>query len=147
MKIEQRTFVVSLTETQQKFEEMRAFVSNGVVVHSTTKRRTISTFYMVGAHAAKEEVKTASNAFPPLPSLPAGPVLAAEPLGAALGHRRRFLRLGRRERERERERERRREEEKKREIESTHPSHPTRTDSSERGKTCLIFPLPSVGFY
>lgn len=118
MKIEQRTFVVSLTETQQKFEEMRAFVSNGVVVHSTTKRRTISTFYMVGAHAAKEEVKTASNAFPPLPSLPAGPVLAAEPLGAALEEERGG--------------------EEKRDSRSTHPSHPTRTDSSERGKTCLI---------
>jgi hypothetical protein len=42
---------------------MRALVSNGVVVHSTTKRTTIST----NIHAAEEEVKTASNAFPSLP--------------------------------------------------------------------------------
>ena len=143
MKIEQRTFVVSLTETQQKFEEMRAFVSNGVVVHSTTKRRTISTFYMVGAHAAKEEVKTASNAFPPLPSLPAGPVLAAEPLGAALGHRRRFLRLGRRERERE---ERRRREEEREIVDSSESSDQDRLIRARQKKTCLIFPIPSVGF-
>ena len=29
-----RTFVISFAEAQQKFEEMRALVSNGVVVHS-----------------------------------------------------------------------------------------------------------------
>ena len=31
------TFVVALAQAQQKFEEMRALVSNGVVVHSTNK--------------------------------------------------------------------------------------------------------------